>query len=106
MTTELPIACSLDRAELAQRSRRWERLAERALIEASLRDDGVAVQRYRDDPETVAELEELVRLEGDCCAFLDFKLSHPGGELVLEVRGPEGAAVIVAAFGEEPARAG
>ena len=64
------------------------------------------MQRYRDDPETVAELEELIRLEGECCAFLDFGLSRSGDEAVLEISGPDGAAEIVAAFAEAPARAG
>ena len=98
MTTELPIACSLDKAELAQRSRRWERLADRSLIEASLRPDRVAVQRYRADEGVRAELEELIRLEGDCCGFLDFKLSGRGDELVLEISGPETASEIIAGF--------
>jgi hypothetical protein len=106
MTPELPIACLLDNAEMEQRSRRWERLADRALIEATLRPGGVAVQRYRNEPEVRDELEELIRLEGDCCGFLDFKLSGSDDELALEISGPEGSEEIVAGFAGEPTRAG
>jgi hypothetical protein len=97
MPTELPIACSLGAAELEERARRWRSLAERALLHSSYQD-GVARLRCRAEPAIERELRELVRLEGECCPFLDLELAEREGELVLEISGPPEAEQIVGGF--------
>lgn len=106
MPTELPIACSLDSAQLEERAGRWRRLADRSLIDATSPAEGTAVQRYRAGEGVLTELSELIELEGECCPFLDFTLSESGDEIALEVRGPESAAPLIAAFAGEAAGVG
>lgn len=95
----LPIACSLEPASGQARVARWRALADRAL-ETSARTNGGAWQRYRLDPEVEAELVELVALEGQCCEFLAFELTHVDDALELEVRGPVDADPILDAFAQ------
>jgi hypothetical protein len=94
---ELPIACSLDAAALADRTERWRALAQSAMIAAESTPTG-ARQRYRAADGVETELRELIELEGRCCAFLDLRLDTSGHELVLEVTGPPEAKEIIAAF--------
>ncbi len=66
--SELAIACSLQPGELGDRRAVWERLAERALRETRSTEGGVQVLlRIR---ETQRKMEELARLEAECCALL------------------------------------
>jgi hypothetical protein len=99
------IGCSLEKAEMAERGRRWERLAERALIAADRTGETAARQRYRAEPGVRGELEELVRLERECCPFLDMRVDDVDSEVVLDVSGPPEAAEIIAAFAPGAARA-
>jgi hypothetical protein len=106
---ELPltesIACSLEKAALAERGRRWERLAQRALISADRTGETAARQRYRAEPGVREELEELVRLERECCPFLDMSVDEVESEVVLSVSGPPEAAEIIASFVPDASRA-
>jgi hypothetical protein len=95
---ERPIACSLGAGELDKRRARWQALGEDALVEAVLTLDG-ARQTYRAEPAVERELRELVRLEAECCPFLDFDIARGEQGLVLRVSGPESAAGIVEVFG-------
>ena len=92
---ELPLACTLDAAAFAERRARWEALSARALLARERRGDAV---RLRYDAAAEEELRELVRLEGECCAFLDLRVDEADGVLVLHVSGPPEAADILAAF--------
>lgn len=83
---------------MAERGRRWERLAERALIDARRTGATAARQRYRAEPGVREELEKLVQLERECCPFLDMGVREADSEVVLEVSGPAEAAEIIAAF--------
>ena len=94
---DLPLACTLEGAAFAERRARWEALSERALAGRERTPGGVLL-RYRAAPGVVDELRELVRLEGDCCAFLDLRLREHGAEPVLEVSGPPEAAEVIEAF--------
>jgi hypothetical protein len=95
--TELPLACSLNAAEMEQRADRWRRLSERALLD-SAGSTGTARLRYRLDPEVERERTELVRLERECCSFLTLKITSEDGGLLLEISGPREAESIVAGF--------
>jgi hypothetical protein len=89
--TELPVSCSLNERELAER---------RAGILADLRArrrearwllNGASF-RFAADPAMLAALAEFIQLESKCCPFLRFRLTvEPGGGPVwLELTGPEG----------------
>jgi MerR family transcriptional regulator, copper efflux regulator len=93
----LPIACSLDASQMAERTERWQALAEHALISAEQTEGGVR-QCYRGGVAIEAELRELVALEAECCPFLDLRVERAEAELRLEISGPPEAADIVAGF--------
>ena len=89
--TDLPIACTLQEAEL---QRRRTELLERVFArvqESRPLVDGYAV-RFAADDTALAELLQLIRLERQCCAFLRFRLTiePAGGPIWLELTGPEG----------------
>ena len=89
------MACSLGAGDLEERVRAWERLARAELVGGS--DDGAALTlRFRGSAR--AELERLVELERDCCAFLDFAVEPDGSEVVLRVSGPPEAAPTLDGF--------
>jgi hypothetical protein len=67
------------------------------LIEAG-HDDAGAIRRYRADDGVAEELEELVRLEGECCPFMRFELSRGEEEVRLAVRGPAEASEMIDSF--------
>src|SRR5438105_2981016 len=92
----LPIACSLDRAELDERLHAWARLGDAhlrerreipgglSLIYAGVAEDGV---------------RELARLEGRCCAWASWLVTREDDEVRLEVTAPgDGAAAVRSMF--------
>lgn len=86
-TSEPAVACSLQPAELADRRAIWQRVAASALREQRLAPGGVQlVYAARDGVEET--LRELVRLEGDCCAFADWVVQRRGDTVVLDVTAP------------------
>jgi hypothetical protein len=87
MPTELPIACTLEGAELAERGAEMARLGRDALVGVEL-EGTRAVLRFRGGRERV---EWLVEAESRCCNFLDIALTPAGEETTLEVRAPQGA---------------
>lgn len=99
---DLPIACTLDAAAMGDRGDRWRALADRALVGRE-RAAGRATLRLASSDGVAEELRELVRLEGECCAFLDMRVEEDGGELVLSIAGPPEADPLLDAFGG-PAR--
>jgi hypothetical protein len=94
---ELPLACSLETSALEERLERWRRLNEAKLLGAQ-RDRAGVTLRYRADGDAEVELRELIRLEGECCAFLNMTLRREGGDLRLDVSGPPEAAEVVEGF--------
>jgi hypothetical protein len=91
---ELPIACSLDAGQLAERKQRWRALGEHALISTE-RTDEVVRQRYRGGAAIEAELRDLVALEAECCPFLDLQVERVDAETWLEISGPPEAAQVI-----------
>ena len=86
----LPIACSLNAADLRVR------MAEVAAVgRAGLRDrttDGATSTLRFDRRDDVRQrLEAIVAAESECCAFLDLTLVDDGEELVLTISAPPGA---------------
>jgi hypothetical protein len=98
---ELPLACSLDASDLSARQERWRAIGERALRDRGREGDAVRLT-FASSPGVEEELRELVRLEGECCAFLDMAVAPGGDEVVLTISGPPDAAPIVEGFLEVP----
>lgn len=80
----LPIACSLESNELRARKSDWAAVLRRGFAGRTVTPTGV---RLRFDPDESVEhdLERLVELERDCCAFADWRLSREADGLVLDV---------------------
>ena len=82
MSSDLPIACSLDAGELPRR------LAEIGAIgrDALRAVDPGGVLRFESDPTTRARLEAVVAAESECCPFLALELREEAGELLARSR--------------------
>lgn len=85
---EPPVACSLSGADHRTRLDWIAALNADALI-AHRRDDLRLVLTYT--PKAHARVNELVRRETECCAFLDFALSKERDGLRLSITVPERA---------------
>jgi hypothetical protein len=88
----LPVACSLAEPVLA---RRRQELAEDILagaLGADELDDGYAFA-FPGSAEWANRLVGMINAERACCPFFAFELAFEpgGGQIVLRVRGPEGA---------------
>lgn len=92
--SDIPIACSLDAADLADRTGEVRRLAARALVGRERMPEG-QVLRFRDSGGIEAELRDVIAREKACCPFFEFALERRDGELRLEVRAPEAARPLI-----------
>jgi hypothetical protein len=104
---ELPIACTLDAAGLADRGEWLRRLGAESLLDGRRTDDGLEL---RFDAAAQDEVRRWVKAESECCAFLSFDLGPAEGDLRLSVTGPAGAEPILdgllAALRKSPGRPG
>jgi hypothetical protein len=85
---ELPIACTLTPAAMADRGEWLRRLGAKSLLSGERHENGLEL---RFDGAAEAEVREWVRAEGECCAFLSFDLEASEREVRLVVGGPQGA---------------
>jgi hypothetical protein len=85
---ELPIACTLTPAAMADRGEWLRRLGAAHLVEGRRSDAGL---HLRFEAAAEDEIRRWVRAEQECCAFLSFDLGRTDDELRLEVTGPPGA---------------
>ena len=95
--TDLPIACTLDAATLAERrTGLLPGLAQRAASLVAL-DDGMRLE-FRWEPGVIEAIGAAVAAEHECCRFLRFQLTvEPGdGPVLLDVTGPPGTADFLA----------
>ena len=81
----MPIACTLSPAEMGPRLARIQQLTQEHL--RSHRLDGVTLHLFY-EPVAAAELAEIVELERQCCAFLDFSLMAQDSQVRLEISAP------------------
>lgn len=88
MAKELPVVCSLSAGDLDQRLAAIGELGAESLIDHR-REDGRHLLRFRSDARTREWLEDIVRAEPECCAFLDLDLTEGCCELTLSVVAPE-----------------
>jgi hypothetical protein len=84
-----PIACTLGREDLAARLARIRQLTREHLRSHELQGTTL---RLHYNAVASEELAQIVELERQCCAFLDFDLSTKGAEVELVVEGPAHAA--------------
>jgi hypothetical protein len=94
---DLPIACTLTPDGMTARLALIEALAADGLLDRAPTEAGMRV-RLRDTPEIERRTRELVAAESRCCAFLDFDLGREGGDLVLDISGPEDARPVIDMF--------
>lgn len=89
-----PIACTLDKAQFAERKVLLTRMS-RQVVEHRSVLNGFAFG-FRLEPNMVSQLAEFVELESACCPFLSFRIELNAGEIVwLELTGPEAAQRII-----------
>ena len=101
----LPIACSLQPAELHARREDWSDVIRRGLADRSPTPNGVRL-RFEPSAGVERDLERLVELERDCCAFARWELSRADAGLVLDVTAEgEGAKAARELFSEVGASA-
>ena len=87
--TEIPIACTLDAAQMKVRGEDIRALGRDALW-AVERGERRVTLRFRPGPEIRARVESIVAAESSCCAFLDFTLADEENATVLTIATPEG----------------
>jgi hypothetical protein len=86
---DAPIACTLEAGDFKTRTAGIRALAGRSLLNAKRTPLSLALVY---GPEALAEVQELVRKEQDCCAFLDFALTHDAAGVHLTIAAPATAA--------------
>jgi hypothetical protein len=83
--SELPVACTLNQAELGELGMRWAKLAADARTERTQTKDGLRIV-FRASPEAERELRALVAVERDCCAWASWSVEQRDDRLELVVR--------------------
>jgi hypothetical protein len=99
MTNGTPIACSLGAGELQQRLAAIAEVGASSLLSRAM-DDGGHLLRFRPDPTTRRQLEDIIAAEAECCAFLDLALREEEGELVMSIAAPKDAQALADGFAD------
>lgn len=96
--TELPIACTLETGDGAQRLARWRALSARGAPSVARKADALLVA-YPAGPGVREELEVLAAAERECCSFAEWEVEQDGERVVLRIRSHgDGLAAIAALF--------
>jgi hypothetical protein len=95
MTTDRPIACTLTPTDLLDRSGAWRKLLDSGFVTRERVRGGIRLQAA---PGGAAALIQLIDLERDCCAWIDFDV-RDGSVITLTAEG-EGEAVLAGMFAE------
>lgn len=90
----MTISCTLDAAALQRRLAHSSLVAAGALRSRRPIAGGTRLT-FTDSPATRRTLADLLAAEAECCAFLTMQLTRSGGELRLDVTGPEAAQPII-----------
>src|ERR1700692_4715583 len=89
------IACTLSAADLKDREGAWKKLMRSGLVQREIVPGGL---RLTAAPGAAAALIELIDLERECCAWIDFDIAD-GSVVTLTAQG-EGEAVLAGMFVE------
>ena len=80
------VACTLIEADLKTQQDRWINLGENFGIDRIPTDDGLRL-RFRYHPQVAAELQTLIAVENDCCAWASWTTERDDdGSLVMVAR--------------------
>lgn len=93
-TTPRPLMCSTGADQIIQNVGLFRRIAASALIDRTRTATGARF-RFNASDEVEAAVREFVAWENRCCSFLRFALEQAGGEIRLEVDGPEDAWLVL-----------
>lgn len=85
--------CTLTRAELKDRGKAWQKLWASGLLERDRVPGGL---RLRAQPGAADALMDLIELERDCCAWIDYEVGL--NSVTLTAKG-DGDAVLAGMFG-------
>ena len=94
MSTHLPIACTLNSAELAKRVAAMREVGAASFVSAEV-GSSRATLRFRPDAQTATTLRSIVAAEAECCAFLTLELTEGPDASTLAIHAPEGAEEVV-----------
>jgi hypothetical protein len=94
MDDQVPIACTITRAQMSARLAEMAAIGGDSLTEVG-EQAGASVLRFRADEQTHARLASIVAAEAQCCAFLDLAPEQDFAGLKLTISGPGDAAPIV-----------
>lgn len=78
MTDSRPIVCTLTAADLSDRGAAWRKLWASGLLQRERIAGGI---RLTAEPGGVEALHELVELERQCCAWIDYDVDSTGATL-------------------------
>ena len=100
MDDERPIMCTLTPGELQDRGAAWQKLLASGMLHRHVIPGGIML---RADPGAAGALSELVALERECCAWIDFEVD--GSDVRMTAPG-DGAEVLAGMFrpSTEPSR--
>jgi hypothetical protein len=105
MPSDLPIACSLNAADLLERQREMAALGRAALLDVS-HEATRAELRFAAGAGVRDRVDRIVAAESQCCAFLAMRVGDEPDTVVLRIEAPEGAELVLQelleAFGGEP----
>jgi len=88
-----PIACTLSAADLKDRGAAWNKVMGSGLVERDVVPGGI---RLTPAPGAAAALIELIDLERECCAWIQFEVGD-GSVVTLTAEG-DGEAVLAGMF--------
>jgi hypothetical protein len=90
---ETPIVCTLSAADMKDREGAWRKLMSSGLVQRDRVPGGI---RLSAGPGAAAALIELIDLERECCAWIDFEVAD-GSVVTLTARG-DGEEVLAGMF--------
>lgn len=94
----MDIACTLTAANQKTQRERWIALREAFGVARHEAPDGLRLT-FADRPDVETELQALIAVENDCCAWADWTVERDGGTLVMAARSTgEGIATLHAMF--------
>lgn len=96
MADAQPIVCTLSASDLKDRGAAWQKLLGSGLVQRDRVPGGI---RLIAAPGAAASLIELVDLERDCCAWMQFEVSEgSAGAVVALTANGDGEAVLASMF--------
>ena len=93
MTEPRPIVCTLTASDLKDRGKAWEKVLRSGLVERERVPSGI---RLSAAPGAAAALIELIDLERECCAWINYDVRD--GSIVTLTADGDGEAVLAGMF--------